>query len=224
MTQIYKSIISGDVAALAKAIDGMSAQQLDAPVFGKSWSALTMAVRLKKIDCIKLLMSYGASAQEVASPNSDGFLGSIPAIIVAAVDGDEKVLRTLIDMGADVNAKNADDQTALMFCASNYGDSYNEGVVDLLLRNGVNVHDCDKSGNTALHYACKNDCIMLATKLVQEFGADAWVRNSNGATPIELASEAQRQRFADILGSRIANEFSGVQSAAAPSVKSMSPF
>lgn len=65
----------------------------------------------------------------------------------------------------------------------------NLGVVQALLRSGLDVHDVDDVGNSALHLACAGGHPEVAKYLLNN-GADAHLRNSFGNTPAKVANGA----------------------------------
>lgn len=97
----------------------------------------------------------------------------------ASKRGQVRMVRLLLDHGADVNSIQVDGKTPLMLAAksvmaSHYGGSYAE-VVELLLEKGSNVHVRDEDGNTALHWAVASDSEIDRTamvKLLLDKGAD----------------------------------------------------
>ena len=70
-------------------------------------------------------------------------------LIIEAINGKANAVRTLIDKGADVNAKDDDGETALMLAAYyGYAD-----VVRVLIEKGADVGAMNKDGGTALDEA-----------------------------------------------------------------------
>jgi ankyrin repeat protein len=113
-------------------------------------------------------------------PGQDGWT----PLMVAAADGHEAAVRTLLAMGGDPNRRNDLGRTALMF-PSSYGFI---GVVRVLLDGGadVNVVPTDETRWTALMAAA---CAGRAdvTQLLLERGADARLTDSKGTTPLACA-------------------------------------
>ena len=65
----------------------------------------------------------------------------------------------------------------------------NLGVVQALMRSGLDVHDLDDVGNSALHLACAGGHGAVVKYLLNN-GADAHLRNSFGNTPARVANGA----------------------------------
>jgi len=75
-------------------------------------------------------------------------------------------LKTLLDVGAKVNAVNDDGQSALMLAAG-------DGLVNnirLLIQAGADINQRDKEGKTALRYAKENEH-SAAIRLLISLGA-----------------------------------------------------
>jgi len=72
-------------------------------------------------------------------------------IMWAASYNDTNQARTLIARGADVNARNCKEQTALMLAVMTGDESINS--VRLLIETGADVNAKDRDGNTPLDYA-----------------------------------------------------------------------
>ncbi len=66
-----------------------------------------------------------------------------------AKQGNDKIVRLFLQAGIDVNIKNNDGQTALMYAAYNGHKS----TVELLLKSGANINVVDKFGDSALSWA-----------------------------------------------------------------------
>lgn len=73
-------------------------------------------------------------------------------LIKAARNGDEKIVKTLLENGANVNHANQFGYTALMWAANN---GHLE-IVKTLLANGANIKAVNKYGETALTLAKSN--------------------------------------------------------------------
>ncbi|XP_046984069.1 ankyrin-3-like [Schistocerca americana] len=150
-------------------------------------------------------------------------------LIVAAKEGSVSKVRTLVAMGADVEAKDDDKWTALHWAARrghvevvrrlledgadvNARDRWqntplhmaawigNAAVVRLLAASSADPNARDQSGITPLHYAARRGHADAATALL-EAGADREVRNDDGDTPLALAERINHQRLTYILGS-----------------------
>lgn len=70
----------------------------------------------------------------------------------------------------------------------------NASLVTLFLVKGARTDDRDKSGNTLLHIAIKNNDLPT-TRALLERGADVYLRNSSGVTALELLKSSQRGEF-----------------------------
>lgn len=63
-----------------------------------------------------------------------------------------------------------------------------EEIVELLLRNGVDINSKNKNGSTALDIAVEKGFGKIVEILMQS-GADPKVENKNGKTAIDIANE-----------------------------------
>jgi len=140
--------------------------------------------------------------------------GTTP-LMYAAAFGSLDAMKVLLAAGADVNAKNAFDATALMWCVSDLGkarllvakgadanarskqgstplliaasDDGASEIVKLLLENGADVAASDESHETALNEAAyAND--LATVKLLLRKGADVNARDVTGETPLMNAA------------------------------------
>jgi len=102
----------------------------------------------------------------------------------AAKEGDLDAVKSLIEKGADINAKDSDGRTPLMY-ASSYG--YTE-IVKLLIEKGAYVDAKDPKGWTSLMYAVF-DGNTETVKLLIEKGADVNAKSDFGCwTSLILAA------------------------------------
>jgi ankyrin repeat protein len=111
------------------------------------------------------------------------------ALIRAAKQGDEKELTRLIDQGADVNARDAEGSTALMWaCAS----SNCLRVAKLLVARGADVNAKDGSGKTALTRADDRGAFTAEDQLVLQEFKEFLLKH--GAVDEQLASLKDKNR------------------------------
>ncbi len=75
--------------------------------------------------------------------------------MLAAKNSTPEIIEILIDAGADVNSRDAEGQTPLMWAA----ESNAPEVVQLLLDKGANASLKDEYGKTAFEYAQENEDI-----------------------------------------------------------------
>ena len=90
----------------------------------------------------------------------------------------------LVIAGADVNAKNSNEQTPLHVAC--YRD-FSTSVVEALLIAGANVNAKYNNGQTPLHLA-SNISDDSTVQVLLDAGADVNARNNNGQTPLHLAA------------------------------------
>ncbi|XP_046983658.1 ankyrin-3-like [Schistocerca americana] len=150
-------------------------------------------------------------------------------LIAAAKEGSVSKVRTLLTVGADVEAMDENQQNSLHWAAArghlevakrlledgadvNARDRWQNTplhqaawngqapVVRLLAASSANRNARDHRGNTPLHDAARRGHPDAATALL-EAGADREIRNDNGDTPLDLSKRNNHQRLVDILGS-----------------------
>ena len=94
-----------------------------------------------------------------------------------------KKAQYMIALGADVNARGAVDETALIRAAS----AGNLEVVQCLLQNGADIEAKDFDGETALMVAAEGGDLNIV-KCLLDNGADVSLENADGDTAIDIAS------------------------------------
>lgn len=108
----------------------------------------------------------------------------VPLLMYATAFGSPEAVRMLIESGADVNAKNAFDATALMWGA---GDP---AKARLLIEHGADVNAKSKLGRTPLIVAASHDGGSETVRLLLEKGADAAAKDNFGTTALIAAAFA----------------------------------
>ena len=122
----------------------------------------------------------------------------------ACMAGNLKLVIKLIDLGANVNARQAITQMTPLHFACQYEE---KEIIKVLLSNGANVHFTDENGNTPLHFAvrcCDNVEIikdLIRSILSEKDRKEAFVcaKNNGGITALRLAVEHNRLQIAEHL-------------------------
>lgn len=110
-----------------------------------------------------------------------------PALIRAIRDDDVKTALALINAGANVNQRNSEGGTPLLYSAGSLGDGMLP-VTEALLARGADVNArCGSSRVTPLHYACSDSSVKTAELLLSK-GADVNAQDSNGDTALHIAA------------------------------------
>jgi ankyrin repeat protein len=171
---------------------------------------LYSAVRNGNLECVKLLLEYGANPglvlRHVCSEKANA-LEITKALLEAGADPNTKdddgitllicllwlkpspdvalqISELLISHGADVNAKSAEGNTALTGACARKG--YDD-VVKLLLSKGANPNTLMKNGWSPLDCVCSGGELETARSLI-EHGADVNLAMEPGDTPLILAA------------------------------------
>lgn len=121
-----------------------------------------------------------------AKPPSDPF--------AAIKSKDARTLASLVEQGADVNARNESGQTLLMLAAMDGS----EALIEALVYQGADLQARDKNGMTALMHAAAKGELENAEQLLQ-MGADPDAKDNNGKT---VTDHAKAGRLNDPVGNK----------------------
>jgi hypothetical protein len=105
-------------------------------------------------------------------------------LLNAAANGLAEQAIKLLDQGADINCKDKDGQTPLMWASQNGHFK----ITELLIKNGANSNDKNNFSNTPLILALITDHPQIAQRLI-EHGADVNYKTKSGWTPLLYASK-----------------------------------
>ena len=111
----------------------------------------------------------------------------VTALMLASEAGDLDAVQTLLEMGADAAAVDADGHTCLMRAAV-FGHAK---LVGALMSASCEVDAVDAEGNSALHHAGRGGQEYVFDLLEMRYGADPELRNHKGEVP-KVSSEACR--------------------------------
>jgi ankyrin repeat protein len=112
-------------------------------------------------------------------------------------EGNEAMVRLLVDSGADVKAKDCDRETVLHWAA----EGGNEAIVRLLVDSGADVKAKDNRGKTVLHWAAERGNEAMVRLLVDS-GADVEAKDNHGWTVLRWAAEGGNEAIVRLLVER----------------------
>ena len=142
-------------------------------------TALMLATGKGNLDAINLLLSAGAT-----KPIKD-VCGNTWLHYAVFEPFSKEVLQTVIDLGADVNATNTSNTTALML-ASKKG---NIDAINVLLDAGANKAIKDANGSTWIHYAVDGNCSKEVLQVIVDNGAEVNATNKQNCSTLMMASQ-----------------------------------
>ncbi|WP_378940948.1 ankyrin repeat domain-containing protein [Mesorhizobium sp. ANAO-SY3R2] len=181
-------------------------------------TALALAIARRRHEVVRLLLERGASTTGLAprgstllataafegdeqlvrvlldhgsDPNEPDGTGKGP-LVYAAAKGLVPIVRMLLDAGADVNRVYAHKLTALMWAAGypNIVVAHDGlAMAELLVARGASIHAVDDRGRSALMIAAERGHAEMVGWLLAH-GADASLRDGQGKTAADLASDA----------------------------------
>lgn len=122
------------------------------------YTPLQLAAGAENLAMVKLLLAKGADVNAATMGALEVrkgplALNHLTPLMDAAPYGTPELLRTLLDAGAQVNAKDIRDMTPMMQAVSS--ETQNPDVVRLLLEKGADVRAKSNDGETALDWAKK---------------------------------------------------------------------
>ena len=142
---------------------------------------LIQAIRNNDLASLKARLSKGAEV------NTRDQRGSTLLIHAAAI-GSPEAVRLLLESGADVNAKNELEATALILGAGNIEKAR------MLVEKGADVNAHSKLGRTPLMIAASCDGCSATVKLLLDKGADPNAKDKQGNTALTAAAWADNFR------------------------------
>jgi ankyrin repeat protein len=151
----------------------------------KGKTPLIHAVQFMNLKVISALIDAGADVDEAgAEPN---FRGKTPLMYAGkALLLNEELINVLVNAGANVNARDENGGTPLIYAAIN---SHTSKAVAALIKSGANVNDATNYGSTALMYAAQYNLYVDTIEILLEKGAEIEARTSNGDTALMYAAK-----------------------------------
>ena len=105
----------------------------------------------------------------------------------------QKAIKSLLEKGADINARNANGETCLFSAVK----TNNPQIINILVNGGASINDRDNLGSTALHCAVRWDAIESIKTLIS-LGVNINAQNSSGKSPLAeavLAGKTEASKF-----------------------------
>ncbi|KAL6887036.1 hypothetical protein GGI43DRAFT_264528 [Trichoderma evansii] len=111
--------------------------------------------------------------------------GKFIELIAASYYGHHAIVKLLVEKGANIEAKDSDGRTALLWAA----EKGHQATVKLLVEKGADIEAKDSDGLTPLSFAAENGH-QATVELLVEKGADIEAKDSDGRTPLSWAAES----------------------------------
>lgn len=115
-------------------------------------------------------------------------------LMIAAAEGYTSEVHRLIKLGADVDATDLENITALIYAVANR----NLNTVKALLEYNPDINILTRDSESALHIAAKDNLVEIAEELIRN-GANINLEDKHGATPLHYASTYGNFFMCDLL-------------------------
>ena len=124
------------------------------------------------------------------------------ALSIAVADGNEKLVKILLDYGASVGTEYK-NEASILHIACNYN---NIVIVRLLIESRVNINELDKYGNNALWTATFNARgYYEVVELLLRNGADINSVNNAGRSPLDFAKQINDTNLVELMKKKVSN-------------------
>jgi uncharacterized protein len=191
-----------DVAGMA-ALYAVADMDTLGEIYGRP--ARKLSDKLDAVDLVKMLLAHGANPnarlkgpalQKNHTPGEGSLNTGATPLMRAAKGGDYRVMRALVDGGADAALTQKNGTTALMLAAGlgRGTGAFTKDVgteadllesVKLCVDRGVDVNAVNDAGQTAMHFAVQSGDSLV--KYLAQHGAALDVKDKQGRTPLDVA-------------------------------------
>jgi ankyrin repeat protein len=169
---------------------------------GGGGTPLMIAVEHDDVELIDILLRNGAILK------AEDLQGQT-ALFDAAYYHSNKVLRFLIEKGANIHVKDYWDTTALLrVCDPSNIKGDKVGTAKILIENGVDINVPDKEGYTPIFKASSSGNIELV-KLLLKNGANPNIQTNYGDPPLDITKCSDNKKIVHLLieaGAKTAEE------------------
>jgi ankyrin repeat protein len=203
-TPLHYAAFGGASDAIALFLKVASCE-IDATDF-QGWTALLIAVLVKQVKTVRVLLKAGA---RVDSRISIKGVEETTALHLAVIQGNEAIVKLLLDHGAVPDAKDALGRTpfhypkncmSLQVIVKGILDKglLNKSLIDKSIPVKRLIDMQDQTGRTPMHYAVEEKFVETIKFLLKE-GASRSIKDFAGRTPKEQAIEKGYTHIANIL-------------------------
>ncbi len=171
---------------------------------------LLIASRHKYTEIVNLLLSKGVNINIVNDSGNTALIESISPISVSdfsdasfiklAKDNQKKLVELLINLGADVNMSNINDETPVMKAS----ESGNKEIVELLIKSEASLKGSDIAGNNILIKACNSGNKEIVELLIK-LGINTNETNNAGETALIISAQKNNKEIVELLIKNKAN-------------------
>lgn len=141
----------------------------------------------EETEILKALHCAGASLKD---KDEDGDT----LLHMACQEGNQKLVQFLLGHGAEINAKNNQQETPLNVACDDHGK---HRIVESLIASGADVNHQDKDGIAPLHKAAYFGLTSIAGLLLEN-NSEVLIRDQRGWTPLTVAIDAKNEKVVDL--------------------------
>lgn len=105
------------------------------------------------------------------------------ALHLAVEENETKEIQRLLSLGAEIDARDKNNQTPLLLAAYRNEDDSHFHTIKTLLENGANVNAQDDTGYTSTHYLAIESSVEML-RLLMSYKADLSLKNNQGEIPL----------------------------------------
>lgn len=151
-------------------------------------SPMSYAARMADLDLLHFMIKSGMDVNDGVKYRF------MPPLHVAVHEGKWKVVRFLLEYGADPCAKDVDGTMPLLLAAQLGHRSLVESLLNALEPDQEVLNERDNTGNTVLHYAALNGWLEIVEQLIQ-LGADVNRTDPKGFTALYYADRERHTKI-----------------------------
>jgi ankyrin repeat protein len=151
---------------------------------------LDWATFLRIASCSGLESETQMALRNGADPNMRCGDEGVPVLHLASRSNNPKVVRLLLEAGAQIDALDPNGSSALCQCA----ELGHWGAANVLVEEGADAYLADAMGRNPLHHAAINGAQFMAAPLIRA-GSEIDLRDRSGVSPIVYSAQRGHARM-----------------------------